>query len=91
MSLEEFSKNFKIVIDEQGIKRIYKIEHQMEAERYIDEAIQTYKDKFSSEVKNMIFHYFRTKDKSFVLIIDNEGRNYRYDCQKKTILNKKQT
>lgn len=36
MSLEEFSKNFKIVIDEQGIKRIYKIENQMEAERYID-------------------------------------------------------
>ncbi|GIW66663.1 MAG: hypothetical protein KatS3mg095_0561 [Candidatus Parcubacteria bacterium] len=86
MSLESFSEKFKRIVDSEGAIRIFKTENKEEAEKYINEAIEYYKKTFSKDVKNMTFHYFLVKQQGFVLIIDNQGRTYKYNCQEKNIV-----
>jgi hypothetical protein len=86
MNLENLSTKFKRIVDSEGAIRMFKIDQQQGAEKYIDEAVKYYKEMFSDNVKNIVFHYFSVQNQDFVLIIDTEGRAYKYDCQNKKII-----
>ncbi|MCS7200934.1 MAG: hypothetical protein NZ822_02190 [Patescibacteria group bacterium] len=92
MALENYPLSIKIIITEEGAKKIYKSEHQQEAEFYLEEAIRSFKQNVSTEIRDVTFTYFvRKKDdkrQSYVLVIDGKGSKYIYDCQNRTIQSK---
>lgn len=88
MSPEKFSRNFKLITTEEGARKIFFITKvDLNPEEYLDKAIEAFKKLISRNVRGVSFTFFLSENKPYVLIIDTEGNNYRYDPENNVIYN----
>lgn len=89
MSPENYLENFKIITTEEGARKIFSLDKVgSDPQKYLDKAIEVYKESVSNNVQGVTFTFFLSKNKPYVLIVDSEGRSYQYDPESNLITRK---
>lgn len=88
MGPEKFIRNCKIITTTEGARKIFSSKNVVDSnpDDYFNRAIDLYKKSVSENIKGVNFVFFKSNNKPYVLIIDQEGISYHYDPENNTII-----